>query len=150
MAYQIGRSRRIQETLELVDSQGNVVHQIPVDLDVDRVATGFNRCYNAVIRAQLEIKKCNADDDPQKYEKTLEEIGNVIIELIKFVFGDDGAKILFEFYEDKQIELLTCVLPYIDDIVMPAMQAAIAEQRQQLAKNYKVKQAHKFAWSTRQ
>ena len=55
MAYQIGRTTPIIEDLELIDQDGRVCETLHVEIDADRMAQEFNRRYNDIIRAELEL-----------------------------------------------------------------------------------------------
>ena len=56
MAYQVGRSSKIHESLELVDDNGKIVETIETNVDADKIAREFNRRINAVIRAEAAAK----------------------------------------------------------------------------------------------
>ena len=56
MAYQVGRSRKIRESLELVDDNGSIVTTVYTDIDADKIAKEFNKRVNAIIRAEIAAK----------------------------------------------------------------------------------------------
>lgn len=152
MAYKIGRAQQITETLELVDSQGKTVKEIPVELDVDKVAVEFNRRYNAVLRAEKAAKtlpKAKAgealsmtESEAQAANDALETAKDAIIGLFELVFGEAGTRELLDFFGGKYFEMAVEVTPFIAGAVIPAMKEAAQQQQARLANNYKLSAAH--------
>ena len=52
MGYQVGRSKRIEETLDLVDSEGIVQHTVPVALNTSDIARQYRAQYLHLIKVQ--------------------------------------------------------------------------------------------------
>lgn len=154
MAYQIGRAKRVRETLELVDECGNVVKRLPVDLDADSIAMEFNRKYNAVMTAESAIKSMTipqegspiamTQEDADNANQAIEAFGNAVIELFGMIFGESGTQELLDFYDGKYFEMSLEVVPFIVDVVVPAIKKSTEDKRSQLAKNYKVSQSASF------
>ncbi|MCI8361323.1 MAG: hypothetical protein HFE86_08325 [Clostridiales bacterium] len=155
MAYQIGRTTPIIEDLELIDQDGRVCETLHVEIDADRMAQEFNRRYNDIIRAELELKRLRASD-LQRAGKTdiaapetqgspidaaLRAYGNASAALCGLVFGEEGAQRLLTFYENRYTELLTEVLPFITQVVAPRIRQATADKQRRLAHQYKLGRA---------
>lgn len=160
MAYKISRAQRIQETLELTDEVGKVQHTISVDLDIDRVAAEFNKRYNTVVRAEKAAKAVHftstdslvemSEDAAAAANAAIEAFGEAVINLFELVFGEEGATILVQFFDGKHFEMCLQVIPFISEVVMPAMSATAKEQQSRLADNYKLATATRKGFNRNQ
>ncbi len=139
MAYELKRARQFTESVKVGDEV------IPVILDIDSMAADFNRKYNAVIRAEAEIRKhMEAGVTAENMEAVQAAYGNAIVALFELVFGTTGAEKILAFFENKYIEMLTEVLPFFLEVVVPTLNAAANEKREKLANIHKAKQHNKF------
>lgn len=139
MAYELKRAKRIMESVSIGGEE------VPVVLDLDTMAADFTRKYNAVIRAETEIRKhVDAGVSADNLEEVQASYGNAIIALFEMVFGTEGARKILAFYEHKYIEMLTEVLPFLLEVVVPALNQAAAEKREKLANIHKAKQRNRF------
>lgn len=98
MAYQVTRSKRITETLELTDEKGNVVESIDVNLDADAVCTAFRKKQTEVIDAERRLKEIRKNGVETDLECAYEAYGNAVIAIFELIFGEDGTKRLLEFF----------------------------------------------------
>lgn len=161
MAFQASRAKRIVEDLELTSQDGTVLQTLHVEIDVDAIAQTFNAQYNAVIRAEYEVKKLQANGmDTTAFESgepvhmteaqaeqagaALQAYGDAAIALFGLIFGEENTQALIRFYENRYFEMVTEVYPFITGVIVPSVQAAVAEKREKLAKQYKASQAVKF------
>lgn len=148
MAYQVGRASRVTESLELVDKQGNVVHTLPVELDVDKAAMEFNRRYNLVLRAEKAARAFVTAKEDEAVPLTEQEVnaanaaieafGESVISLFELIFGAEDAKTLLNFFDGRYFEMVAQTAPFVTDIVLPAMKKAAKEQQARLSKQYKL------------
>lgn len=148
MAYQVGRASRVTESLELVDKQGNVVHTLSVELDVDKAAMEFNRRYNLVLRAEKAARAFATAKEGEAVPLTeqevnaantaLEAFGEAVISLFELIFAAEGAKTLLNFFDGHYFEMVAQTVPFVRDVVLPAMKKASKEQQARLAKQYKL------------
>lgn len=135
MAYELKRSQRIQEEIKIGDDT------ITINLDIDSITKEFNKRYNAIIAAELEIKNVQLiENNAEKLNVAMESYGNTVIELFCLVFGEDGAMKILNFYENNYMEMSVEVFPFIINVIMPKIQQGIEEQRKKLAEQYKYKQ----------
>lgn len=130
MAYQIRRSAVLTEDIELINKNNEVEKVLHVEFDADRFAREFNTAKNGIIRAENEIKKGNNTDSYAAF-------GNAAVEMFKVVFGERNTLEILEFYEDNYIEMISELMPFITDVVTPAVQQAVDTKKKQLANNYK-------------
>lgn len=160
MAYQIGRAKTVQETLDLVDANGKVVKKITVKLDADSIAADFARCYNEVIRKEKIVRDLPkaaeespvqmSEIDAEKFNAAIEAFGSSILDLFGLIFGADQTQEILEFYDGKMMEMATQVVPFVVDVVTPAIKKANEQRMKQLGKNYKVSKAVQFGLNRQQ
>jgi len=126
MAYQITRKKRVTEALELCNEDGAVALHLDVDIDVDAMGGRIADAQDTLRMAQELIQR-----EPQS-EKAQEAFGASVIALFAVIFGKNGADNILAFYDGYYSEMLVDVFPFINDVVMPAVNEASAERKQQL------------------
>jgi len=124
--YQITRKNRIKETLQLCHANGDVACSIDVDLNVDEIAGRVNKARDVLGEAQNALQR-----DPDS-AATMEAYGNAVIALFNVLFTEDGTRQLVDFYEGNYTEMLLDVFPFINNEIMPKIQAASADRKEQL------------------
>lgn len=109
--YQVKKTvQRIQDTLQ-IDDNGTLV-DIPVDIYVDDVLRGYVRVTNSLK---------TAGQDPEK-------LGELIIELFNLVFGAEGAKKIFDLYENRYMDMIGDCYGFIKEIIEPKLVTAMKEK----------------------
>lgn len=109
--YQVKKTvQRVQDTLRISDN-GNVV-DIPVDIYVDDVIRDYVRVTN-------QLKEVG--QDPEK-------LGQAVIDVFNLVFGAEGAKKIFDLYENRYMDMLGDVYPFVKDVVEPQLVTAMHEK----------------------
>lgn len=102
--YQVKKTtQRIQDTLQ-IDDNGTLV-DIPVDIHVDDVVRDY-------IRVTNELK--NIGGDPEK-------LGAAVVEMMNLVFGAEGAEKLLDLYQNRYLDMIGDVYPFIKDVVEPKL-----------------------------
>lgn len=137
MAYQIKRQKRITETMELTDSDGTVAHTIVTDLTVDNIAKSFRECQLNILHAQQEIK--NSDDVSVAQEK----LGNAIIALFNLLFGREQTENILEFFEGNYTEMIMQIMPFINDVIKPAIDTAVKDSKAEIAEKLNLSRAQR-------
>lgn len=132
MAYQVTRSKRITETLELTDEKGNVVESIYVNLDADAVCTAFRKKQTEVIDAERRLKEIRKNGVETDLECAYEAYGNAVIAIFELIFGEDGTKKLLEFFEDNYIEMGIQVVPFINAVIVPKINETLRNRKAQI------------------
>ena len=140
MAYQARREKKIAETLELVNNDGTVSKKIEVNLNADSIARSFRDKQNELIRAEMDIKHCK---DKGEYDKILETFGSAMLSIFELIFGAENTAAILEFYENNYVEMATQIMPFISDVIVPAVDEAFAKKREQLANNYNLSKKQK-------
>ena len=121
---QIQRKKRFEDTLELLDEQGNVCVTLPVSLDIETVYRRVQKARKAAAEAEANMKD-NATDE------AYEAYGKAVFELFASVFGEGGAEKILQHYENNYSEMLLDVLPYLLDNVFPSLDELSAARIQQ-------------------
>jgi hypothetical protein len=143
MAYQIQRKKTVDETLELLDANGNVGCKVRVSLDADSIASEFTVRYRAVAEAQQKLKQYqeqvkNADEDEaiEGVAESMELLGEAVISIFQLIFGNDGAQQIVKFYESRYLEMCLDIFPFINNVVQPAIEKRLQDQHSQLVSKY--------------
>lgn len=123
MAYQVVRKSKIHEELELCHADGTVAERLTVDLDIDIHLQRVNKAYENLAMAQIDLQKENI---------TAEKFGRAVLNLFAVLFGEDGKNRIVAFYEGKEMEMLLDLFPFINNVIMPQLEAASAARKQQL------------------
>lgn len=135
MAYQIKKSNRITEDLELLNEDNTVALTITVDIDVDNIAKNYRRAQANLSEAE---RSANQGD-----EESLERYGSAVIEFFGVIFGTDNTVKMLKYFEDKYSDMVIQCMPFISDVINPAMQATIENKKQMLANNFNLSRAQK-------
>ncbi len=123
MAYQITRKAKITETLELYRADGSLAETINVDLDIDLMGGRVNKARENMAIAQLEL---------EKDKRNVEAFGRAVLSLFNVIFGEDGTRRIVDFYDGKEGEMVLDMFPFINNVIMPQVEAASAARKQQL------------------
>lgn len=147
MGYQVGRSKRIEETLDLVDSEGVVRHTIPVVLNTSEIARQYRTQYLHLIKAQqayATLQQAQGEEKAVAVETAKQALGDAVLGLFRLVFGEESLQQILSFYDGCYIEMLENILPFLTQVVAPAVQADAARRKQRIAQNYGISKARKW------
>lgn len=147
MGYQVGRSKRIEETLDLVDSEGIVQHTIPVALNTSDIARQYRAQYLNLAKAQqayTALQQAQGEEKAAAVETAEQALGDAVLGLFRLVFGEENLQQILNFYDGCYIEMLENVLPFLTQVVAPAVQADAAQRKQRIAQNYGIPKARKW------
>ena len=144
MAYQVGRSRKIRESLELVDDNGNVVTTVYTDIDADKIAKEFNKRVNAIIRAEIAAKSlpksgeitAMTTEQAEAANASVQSYGEAVINLYQLIFGDEGTQTILDFYDNAYFEMSMQVFPFILDVVKPRIEDSVRKMQERAKQNY--------------
>lgn len=135
MAYQIKKSDRITENLELLDSNNNVTLTIHIDIEIGRIAKEYR---------QLQIELAEAQNMTSQGSETAFEIfGNAVIKLFRCLFGDENTQKILEYFENDYMEMAVQCMPFISDVVQPAIEKYSRSKREIMANNYNLSRQQK-------
>lgn len=143
MAYQLSRTRKIIETLELTDNNGKVIKTIDVHLDVGIIAKEYRDLCEKLGKAERQLKEAQKQNDTELFEKTLEVYGEAIIALLRLIFGEENAQVLLDYFENNYFEMSIKLIPFIFDVLSPKIIEGIKAEKQQLLSQYDRKERRK-------
>ena len=110
--YQLKKSAPFEDDIELLDESGNVVRTIHISLCLDKLLGRYNETVNALKAAEIAI-------DP-KDEQSLEAYGQIVMQLLRLIFGAD-ADVILSHYEGRYLEMLDHIMPYIFRTIGPEL-----------------------------
>lgn len=126
--YQLKKSAPFEDDIELLDESGNVVRTIHISLCLDKLLGRYNETINALKAAEIAI-------DP-KDEQSLEAYGNIVMQLLRLIFGAD-ADVILAHYEGRYLEMLDNIMPYIFHTIGPELRK-LSRQRMDALKAARV------------
>ena len=110
--YQLKKNAPFEDDIELLDESGKVVRTIHVSLCLDKLLGRYNETVNALKAAEIAI-------DP-KDEQSLEAYGQIVMQLLRLIFGAD-ADVILAHYEGRYLEMLDNIMPYIFHTIGPEL-----------------------------
>ena len=110
--YQLKKDVPFEDDIELLDESGKVVRTIHVSLCLDKLLGRYNETVNALKSAEIAI-------DP-KDEQSLEAYGQIVMQLLRLIFGAD-ADVILAHYEGRYLEMLDNIMPYIFHTIGPEL-----------------------------
>lgn len=110
--YQLKKNVPFEDDIELLDESGKVVRTIHVSLCMNKLLGRYNETVNALKAAEIAI-------DP-KDEQSLEAYGQIVMQLLRLIFGDD-ADVILAHYEGRYLEMLDNIMPYIFHTIGPEL-----------------------------
>ena len=136
MAYQIKRSEKITDTLELCDASGNVTATLNITIDIDSIAAELRKRLVNVQTAEKLLKKAVSQDD---YAAAYELFGQTVNDVFSVCFGAENAQRIAEHFEGDFIEMSVAVVPYVYDVILPKVNDSLQRRREQLRSIYRGK-----------
>ena len=126
--YQLKKSAPFEDDIELLDESGNVVRTIHISLCLHKLLGRYNETVNALKAAEIAI-------DP-KDEQSLEAYGQIVMQLLRLIFGAD-ADVILAHYEGRYLEMLDNIMPYIFHTIGPELRK-LSRQRMDALKAARV------------
>ena len=110
--YQLKKNVPFEDDIELLDESGKVMRTIHVSICMDKLLGRYNETINAMKAAEIAI-------DP-KDEQSLEAYGQIVMQLLRLIFGAD-ADVILAHYEGRYLEMLDNIMPYIFHTIGPEL-----------------------------
>ena len=110
--YQLKKDVPFEDDIELLDESGKVMRTIHVSICMDKLLGRYNETINALKSAEIAI-------DP-KDEQSLEAYGQIVMQLLRLIFGAD-ADVILAHYEGRYLEMLDNIMPYIFHTIGPEL-----------------------------
>lgn len=138
MAYQAKRTKKFIEDFQLVEENGNVYKTLHIQLDADDMLAKINRKYTALCKALTETTEMKRkSQSAEELDDCIETLGNAVIQLFEAVFGEEDAKTIVEFYDNRYIEMCHEVVPFIRNVVIPRINKIKKENRKATLSPYR-------------
>lgn len=128
MAYQIKKTSRITEDIELLGESGNAEKILHVEINPDGIMSNYRK-------AEIQLLKTQTAAREGKSAEAVEEYGKAVTAFFETVFGTETTAELLTYFENKHTEMLIQLMPFITDVVRPAVAEAIRLQKSRLASN---------------
>ena len=125
--YQIKRNHLVED-LQIEDN-GKTLN-LSVDINVDTILQQYNKAQYRIAKASNDAQNAVEDKDMGLIE---EAMGDAILGLFEVVFGHDQTEKIVEFYNNKPLEMLADITPFITDVVAPK----VKEAQQRIEDRYK-------------
>ena len=110
--YQLKKDVPFEDDIELLDESGKVVRTIHVSLCMNKLLGRYNETVNSLKAAEIAI-------DP-KDEQSLEAYGQIVMQLLRLIFGAD-ADVILAHYEGRYLEMLDNIMPYVFHTIGPEL-----------------------------
>ena len=132
--YQIKRTEKIRDALELCAEDGNPAAKLEIEVDIDAIAGELRRNLTDITTAEQALKKAASDKD---YAEAYEQYGRAVRGVFAVCFGGENALRIVEFFEGNYVEMSVAIVPYIYDVILPRVNECIARRREQLRGIYR-------------
>lgn len=140
MAYKLERAKRIVKEFELA---GEV---ITINLSADDIIKEFTKTQNDIIRADIELKKAQAEGvSVENMNQRVAMYGKSIIAMFRLIFGEETTEKILNFYENNYTEVIEMVFPFIQDEIIPEINALVEDRRKKNKDRYLNRQQRRFA-----
>lgn len=133
MAYQVKRSAKVEEDLELLSADGERTEVIHVKLDAGAVADRVAKNYTELLNIQSKISKMSEGEDKVHL---FEELGDAVITLFQTLFGVDNTNRIIQFYEEDYIDMCRTITPFITQVIIPKIRKEVQNSRKSKIKSY--------------
>ena len=130
--YVIKRSENIKETLCLENKDGTIAAKIDVVVDVDTISADYIKKQDTLIAAQKAMKMAQKSGNNAGFKHSYELYAAAIVDFMGVVFGKENTCKILEFYDNRYVEMLMQVIPFIKEKFTPAIYRSVGERKKQL------------------
>lgn len=131
--YKVKRNHIVEE-LEIEDNGKTL--KLDVDINVDTMLKAYTSAQYKIAQASLDAKEAASANDMSKAE---EAMGNAVLALFEVVFGEKQTQKIINFYDNKSLEMLGDIAPFIAEVVAPKFK----EAQDRISESYKQVSRHK-------
>lgn len=139
MKYRIGRTEKLHDVIELTDESGNIVKSLEITIDVDIAAKELTQKYYNFLNISRQLKEAQKINDKNEFFKLAKLYTLAIDELFGICFGEANRLAIYEFYENNYLEMAQQLVPYIFNRLIPAVNKAVQQKKNNLKKAFKRK-----------
>lgn len=135
MAYQIKRNKDIVEDIELLGENGTVPIVIHVNIKPEAIAKDFRTVQLELVHAQQDINRQTID--------AMDKYRLAIISMLNLVLGEDGTNTVLAYFDNDTTEAAMQLMPFIADVVKPAIEDYVKSRKAVIANNYKLNRSQR-------
>lgn len=132
--YQIKRTEKIRDTLELCGEDGTTGVTLEIVVDIDAIAGELRRNLADITSAEQQLKKAHSDKD---YAMAYEQYGKAVRGVFTVCFGAENAETICGFFEGNYIEMSVAIVPYIYEVILPRVNESLERRREQFRGIYR-------------
>ena len=125
--YVIQKCNKFEDTIQLQNTNGEVERELHIVIDdMLHYLKKFREANLEFVKAQRLLKEKPEDT------AVIEMVGSAIITTFNGLFGQDNTENILCFYENNYTQMLVDFMPYINNIMVPAMQRAAKSKMKRL------------------
>ena len=132
MAYQIRRTKKFTDTLELLGKNGAVEKSLSVEIDLDAVSRNYRKTLVALSDAELSLKKAQAEKNVEIFDAAYIAYGYSIIALFELTLGKENTVEILNFFENRYTEMALQIIPYISEVITPLISDVIKQKKREM------------------
>lgn len=136
MAYNLKRTEKLTDTINLVKEDGTAAKSFTFTIDIDKIADGVRKSYTQVIEAEKQLR---ITAGTQSYHEALVHFGIAVHAIMEFCFGVENARIVADFFGGDYVEISIALVPYIYNTIIPKTTEAIIRRRNAFKAAFKEK-----------
>lgn len=121
--YTLTRNQSVVDSIALQKEDGSV-EKLDVKLTVTPEIVHQYRL--------LQIELLELDKQDKTSPEVLQKIGQVTCSVLSLLLGKENTDRIFSFYDNDPVQALAAVFPYIQDEIVPKLQAAVKSRKQAL------------------
>lgn len=112
--YTIKKQSAFKDTLKIEDQDGKAL-ELAIDFHADQKTLmryrGLEVQYRDMQKAATEAPTA----------ENVEALGKCVVDIFSLLFGEENTKKILEFYANDYTQMLTDCMPYIRDVMIPAL-----------------------------
>lgn len=139
MIYKAGRTKKLCDTLELTDENGNTVKTLEIQLDVDMTARDITSKYENFLTLSRQLKDAQRANDNIEFYRLVSLYTLTMDQLFSIAFGDENKAEIYEFYDNNYLEMAEKLMPYIFTRIIPAAANSVKRKKNDLKRAFKQK-----------
>jgi len=114
-------SNRVVKSFKLIDKNGAVIDTITIYVEIENIATMFNARLQILTEAERELRRAQKTKNTIEFDKSAEKYAVATKAFIELIFGDENTSKLFDFYDNRYIDMAKAIAPFIKKELLPAI-----------------------------
>lgn len=117
--YIVKKQKAIVEELCIQGTSGEEELKISVNLNIDSILSNYNKARQELSRNQRAM-----EENPKSEEAAI-ALGAATVHLFEIIFGEENTKKILDCYENRYVEMLGDVAPFISEVIEPQIREAV-------------------------